>query len=129
MLEQQDLVIIREIVGEEIGSKTSDLRQDVSVLKQDVSSLKQDVSGLKQDVSGLKQDVSGLKQDLDRKFNHLGVLIEDQRKTMQIILENLVQNNNKIDQMFGVKDKVDQHEIRINSLELAVKKKTDLRLI
>jgi hypothetical protein len=84
---------------------------------------------IKEETLDIRQDVSNLQQDLDKKFNHLGVLMEDRGKTLQIILENLVQKNNKIDQMFGVKDKVDQHEIRMNSLELAVKKKTDLRLI
>lgn len=95
VLERQDLVIIREIVGEEIGSKTSDLRQDVSVLKQENS----------------------------KKLDHLGVLMEDQARVMQLILENLSQNNKKIEEIPEMKNKIKYHEARIGNLELAVKRK------
>jgi len=127
MLEQQDIKHIREVVREEISgtnenvsslnARTTNVEQKVSSLQQDVSVLKQDVSTLKQDVSVLKGDMGEVKHEL----RNIGVLMEDQGKTMQLILENLSQNNHKADEMPEIKNKVKKHEMRIGSLELAVK--------
>jgi len=116
MLDQQDKMIIREIVGEEIGNKTSDLRQNVSILQQDMTALKQDVTSLGNNFNSFKQENS-------KKLDHLGVLMEDNGRVMQLILENLSQNNKKMEEIPEMKNKVGHHEIRIGALELAVKRK------
>jgi len=110
MLDQQDKIIIREIVGEEIDNKTSDLRKSVSILQQDVSTMNQKIEDMREE-----------------NQRNIGTLMEYMKHNVELILEGV---GAQIKAVFDpYKDKVDHHEIRINSLELAVKKKTDLRLI
>jgi len=94
MLEEQDLVKIEQIVD----SKTSDIRQDVSILKQDVSELKTGQSRIE-------------------------ILLENMNDTLQLTLENYSDTKEQlIDYKDTKKHVFDNHENRITRLEVAFTK-------
>jgi peptidoglycan hydrolase CwlO-like protein len=108
MLDNQDLVVIREIVSEEIGGKTSNLRQNVS--------------NIQQDVTGLKQKVSNIELRLDDLGRQMHVLHEDMKSEFRLLIENI--GGMIKEALTPVKEKVfENHETRISTLEMVVKKK------
>jgi len=94
MLDHQDLLSVEEIVDR----KTSDIRQDVSILKQDMTEVKTWASKI-----GTKVDVIG--------------------DTLKLVYEAVTQNTNKTEKIPFIEDHIKNHETRIGSLELAVKRK------
>jgi chromosome segregation ATPase len=131
-LDQQDIKQIREIVREEISGtdqkvsgleiKTSKIEKNVSSLQQDVSVLKQDVTVLKEDVSVLKQDMTEVKSEVKDLRRHMIVLHEDTKNEFKLLLENIggviKESVNPVRQHV-----FDNHEPRISTIELAVKRK------
>jgi archaellum component FlaC len=113
MLENQDLVVIREIVAEEIGAKTSDIRQDVSILKQDVSGLKQDVVRLDQKIDDFR----------DESKRHLHILIEEMKNTTKLVIEGVSSQIKSEVRTLG--EEIDKkYEPRFRTIELALRKKS-----
>ena len=102
-LEQHDLEFLK------VNSKLAEL-------KTDVSGLKEDVSGLKADVSGLKVDVSRL----DTSFHRMELLMEDNQKTQQLILENVVSLHRQIMPREEIDARFQSNENRISALEFRV---------
>ncbi len=109
-LEQHDVEF------KKVHSNIADLKADVSGLKADVSDIKADVSGLKADVTGLKADVS----KLDTAFHRMELLMEDNQKTQQLILENVVSLHRQIMPREGIEARFQTNENRISALEYSV---------
>jgi chromosome segregation ATPase len=116
MLDQKDI----EAIGEIVDSKTSDIRQDVSVLKQDVSKLKQDVSVLKHDVSRLDHKIDDFREESKR---HMHVLVEEMSKNTKLIIEGFELNSRHNPKIPKIEDTVKDHDQRIVMLEKAFKRK------
>lgn len=95
MLDNQDLIAVREIVSEEIGVQMSDFRHDVSIFKQEI------------------------KEDTARQIQ---VLHEDMKNEFKIVIENMAQIAKEI--ITPIKQQVfENHGPRITALEIAFKKK------
>jgi len=116
MLDQQDIKQIREVVREEILGTD----QKVSGLEVKTSKIEQNVSYLQQDVSILKQDMIEVKYWVSKT----GTQVDQMSDTLKLVVESLSTVNTKLDKMDTLKAVVENnHEPRISSLELAVKRK------
>jgi hypothetical protein len=51
-------------------------KDDLVPIRSDIALLKSDVAVLKTDVAVLKTDVAGLREDVNRRFDHLGEMLE-----------------------------------------------------
>ncbi len=97
------------------------LHQTDSALKQDVTTLKQDVATLKQNVATLKQNVADLRSEMRQQFTYFGVIMEDIKHKMNLILDGLLPARERATEVEQVFTKVDDHEYRITAVESVIK--------
>jgi hypothetical protein len=89
------------------------------IVKEETQDLRSDTESLKKDVSVLKVDVDSIKKIQTRQ----GILMESMNDKVDLILENLVGNNERLKDFDKLKEQVYQnHERRIKALETSRKK-------
>jgi hypothetical protein len=98
--------------------------QSIKDLKGDVAELKTDVAVLKTDVAELKITAKKHSQKLDHldeKIHHQGLLFESMQKDLKLILDAVIPAKERVMQIDRVEDLVDQHDHRLNALEITLK--------
>lgn len=108
---------------EEMKADITEVKTDVSELKTDVAGLKTDMTGVKKELAEVKEDLVSTKEDLGQKIQSLKLTLENETNhNIQIIAENHLDLNRKLNEALKIEMEKEIFMIRFNHLENEVRK-------
>lgn len=106
-----------------ILQKLEEMKADITEVKADVAGLKTDMTGVKKELAEVKEDLVSTKEDLGQKIQSLKLTLENETNhNIQIIAENHLDLNRKLNEALKIEMEKEIFMIRFNHLENEVRK-------